>query len=143
MADFRKIIYLAVSISITIIVVFSIMRASDTAQVISNFSISAISQMERDVLNWDLMQYDQKELMGSEVLNFVKRQLGEYEADKESDLYIRVVTIFGDYTYVNNESIPLMKDISSSHYINPMVKFQGMIEENTNDVIVGIKFTYQ
>lgn len=143
MSSWTKLVYCTVSILVLIVVVYSIKTTTKSAKKIADVSINNINELGDNLSDWVIKQYDQEEIMGSVLINYIKENLGDYEIGTSWTYFIRVITAASDNTYVNGEYIPLLKDISSSHYIKPTSYFFGELEKNTNDVILGIRFTYR
>lgn len=103
-------------------------------------------EMCTDYEEYDMAKYDGEEIRGSEVINYIKKNLGEYTSGETAPNYIRVVTkvsgseIINDY--MNNEHIKDIKNISETdHYIKPTAIFDAEVIRSGNKVILGICFT--
>lgn len=95
---------------------------------------------------YDLSRYEDQELRGSEVVNFIKEQLGDYSATETAPYYVRVKTVVTgvNYTndYVNKVHNKDIRNISALNYfIKPTAYFYCEIIRSKNKVILGISFT--
>jgi hypothetical protein len=98
-----------------------------------------------DYAEMDLTIYDGEVIRGSEVVNFIKKQLGDYAASETAPLYLEIITKASGNSssriYTNNKHIKDIKDFSSNeHYIKPTAMFMGKVIRNENKVIIGVNF---
>ena len=107
--------------------------------------ISNIESTASDYTELEITMYDGEEIRGSELVNFIKKQLGDYYASEIAPIYVEVVTNTKDGTYttsyINSEHIDSIKSFSNQRYIKPTAKFAGKVIRTKNKVIVGVKFT--
>lgn len=91
----------------------------------------------------EISKYDGEEIRGSEVTNFIRKQLGDYDTSETAPIYVEVITkISGSNTYYNKEHIESIKNFSNmQYYIKPTAIFKGEVIRNTNKVILGVRFT--
>lgn len=95
---------------------------------------------------YKLVKYDGEDIRGSEVVNFIKKHIGDYDSREIAPLYVEVITMISGSTkvntYNNNEYIKDIKDFFDiQHYIKPTAIFMGEIIRTDNEVIIGIRFT--
>jgi ABC-type lipoprotein release transport system permease subunit len=95
---------------------------------------------------YDIVKYDCEEIRGSEVTNFIRKNLGDYDVTETAPIYVEVITMLSGLpisnTYRNKEHIENVKNFSSiQYYIKPTAIFEGEVLRNANKVILGIKFT--
>lgn len=114
----------------------------------SKLAESVISKTEETAAEFsehDILMYDGEEIRGAEVVNFIKRHLGDYTEAEKAPIYVEVTTKKSEtshtHIYENNKYIPDIKNFSDeSHYIKPTALFTGKVIRNENKVIIGIKF---
>jgi hypothetical protein len=87
-----------------------------------------------------MMMYDGNEVNGSDIVNLIKKILGDYTNLETSPVYVYVKTSLAENTYTNNIYIPYIKNFTDTRYIKPTAVFTGGVVKNKNDVIIGIKF---
>lgn len=114
-------------------------RVADT--VIANAEDTAT-----DYAEYTISMYEGEEIRGSEVVNLIKKELGDYSVSEIAPLYVEVVTRLSDiiysHTHINNEYIDEIKNFSSiEYYIKPTALFTGKVIRTENRVIIGLKFT--
>jgi hypothetical protein len=95
---------------------------------------------------YDILMYDGEQIRGSEVVNFIKKRLGDYSTTQKAPIYVEVVKKAPgsnhNHTYTNNEYIADIKNFSSiERYIKPTAIFIGEVIKTENRVILGVKFT--
>jgi len=135
-----KILILAAATIITCVIVAVGMSAMNTAQDISETAISHMNSLNNEMADGDIKMYDDIYVSGSEVTNFIKKYLGDYEFPEVAPLHVYVKTNISENTYVNGSSISKIKSFADTAYIKPTAKFLGNVLKNDNDVIVGISF---
>ncbi len=94
---------------------------------------------------YEVTMYEYEEVKGSSVVNYIKKNLGEYEATETAPFFIRVsIHALGrSYTndYTNKEHIIDIKNVSAiDYFINPNAYFECEIIRNENKVLQGIEF---
>lgn len=103
-------------------------------------------EMSTDYEEYDIAKYDGEKVRGSQVINYIKKNLGEYTTGEAAPIFVRVVTKASGYEYVNeytnNEHLKDIKNISEAdHYIKPTASFSAEVIRSGNKVILGICFT--
>ncbi len=103
-------------------------------------------EMSVDYKEYDLTMYDGEAIRGSQVVNYIKKNLGDYTLEETAPIYIRVLTeVSGSEfinDYINKEHIKSIKNISDiNHYIKPTAYFDAEVIRSNNKVILGICFT--
>lgn len=98
-----------------------------------------------DYEDYDISMYDGEEVRGSEVVNFIKKQLGDYSEIETAPIYTQVKTtvlsVIYTNTYTNNVHISDIKNFSSSEfYIKPTALFIGKVIKSKNKAILGVTF---
>ncbi len=104
---------------------------------------SQINELNEDIKNSGILKYDDLDVYGSDVVNCIKENLGDYTATETAPIYVYVVTSSSVNTYTNGSITDEVKDFTNLRYIKPTTVFRGDIVKNINDVIVGINFIQQ
>ena len=107
---------------------------------------NAMKQMQNlsiSLQDSDIKKYDQMEVYGGDVVNAIKKYLGDYGAGETAPIYIYVKTKQKENTYTNGTQIKSIQNFSHINYIKPTAVFIGEVVKNENDVILGIRFTYK
>jgi hypothetical protein len=104
----------------------------------SDSAIEKINKFNTVLSESDLTMYAGIEVKGSDVVNFIKKNLGSYDATEHSNQYIRVVTAANDSTYWNERYIEDIQNFSSTLFINQEALFRCDVIRDANDVIIGI-----
>lgn len=131
---------LSVGVILTCLVVgigFYIAREAKSTAIAS---ANALSEFRKEISENTITKFDDTSVKGSDVINFIKKQLGDYEDGEESPIYIKVSTSTFTGTYHNKKYIREMRDITKSRYINPVHSFKGSINRDENSVIIGVEF---
>ncbi len=141
--DATKILLLAAATIITCIIVAIGISTLNTAKQLSSNAIRQISELNNEIKDSDIMRYDKAPVTGSEVMNCIKKYLGDYKAPEKAPIYIFVKTNQSEMNYTNGDSISCNRDFTHIYYIKPTAIFQAEVIKNTNKVIVGVKFNQQ
>lgn len=120
---------------------FFIDGTTDTAQDV----IGSTQEISEDYSNYEIIKYDGEEIRGSEVVNFIKKHLGDYTLSETAPIYTEVTTVTSGTTYSNTydnkEHLSDIKNFSSlSYYIKPTAMFTCNVIMSTNKAILGIQF---
>lgn len=110
------------------------------SRAVSSTSANKLNNFSSELSESDLTMYDGTEVTGSDVVNFIKKQLGEYTATEIAPVYTYVKTVKSENTYNNGVAVAEIKNFTNTKYINPLGKFTGQIVRDANKVIIGIKF---
>lgn len=135
-----KILLFAAAIIITCIIVMLGFRAADTAKEISNSAVIQMTELNNDIKDNDIKKYHNIEVYGSDVVNCIKKNLGDYTSTEIAPLYIFVKTSVSENTYTNGAYITNIRDLTHNMYIKPTAVFLGTVIVNENKVIIGISF---
>lgn len=140
-------IFLAVVgvILVGIIVCYIINSVKSTTRV-ADIIIADTEELASDYAEHEINVYDGEIIRGSEVVNFIKKRLGDYSSSETAPLYVEVVTKYSgesyEKTHINNALIDNIKNFSSlEYYIKPTALFMGEVIRTENRVIIGVKFT--
>lgn len=140
-------IFLAVvGVILTGILIYYVTNSAKSTAKIADSVISEAEETAAGFTEYDIVMYDGEEIRGAEVVNFIKKYLGDYEEAEEAPIYIEVVSKYSGATYTqkytNNIHISDIKNFSKqSYYIKPTAIFTGEVIRNENKVILGVKFT--
>jgi hypothetical protein len=101
-----------------------------------------------DYNDYKITMYEYEDVKGSQVVNFIKKNLGDYSVTEAAPIFVRVNTVVSgtNYSndYVNKEHIPDIKNVSAIDYaIMPNAYFHCEIIRSVNKVILGVSFTQQ
>lgn len=140
--------WIVISVAGVVILGFMIYKLSiylhDTSAATDKIIEKAQDQL-MDMIDSEITKLDGETIRGSEVVNFIKEQLGNYSASEVAPIYVKVTTVINGRTYQNTYQNKLhishIKDFSSTqYYIKPTASFQGTIERSKNQAILGITF---
>jgi membrane-associated HD superfamily phosphohydrolase len=99
-----------------------------------------------DFDEYEFTKYEDEEITGSQVVNYIKEQLGDYTAVETAPIYVRVISMVSGIRYSNdywNKS--RIKDIRNvsvvENFIKPTAHFTCEVLRSENKVILGICFT--
>lgn len=106
-------------------------------------SAESLSDFKREISEKDINRFDDREVTGSDVVNFTRKELRKYQSDEEAPVEVMIHTTLGNYTYQNNSILKELRDITSARYVNPLAIFQGKVIRDDNDVITRVEFTQQ
>ena len=120
----------------------------DTTKDVSDSLVAKTESITGDIKEYDITMYAGETLQGSEVINYIKKNLGQYSDSEAAPVFIRVRKSVSGTTYtndyINKEHIEDIKNVSAlDYYIKPTSQFYCEIIQNENKVILGISFTQQ
>lgn len=140
MNESTKILILAASTIITCVLVSVGFISMRTAK---NLNESATLQMANliDALkDSDIKMFDNAEVYGSEIINFIKKELGDYKDGEAGPIYVYVQTSTKENTYYNGSQVANLQNFTHENYIKPTAIFVGQVDKNVNGVILGVRF---
>lgn len=138
--DSVKILIFAATVIITCILVALGFQVASVAREIGNNAILQMADINNDLQSSDIKRYDQAEVYGSDVVNCIKKYLGDYHLSDVAPIYIAVKTSLSEQTYTNGGFIKEIKNFTNTRYVKPTAVFIGSVEKNDNNVILGITF---
>lgn len=141
--DVVKILIFASAVMITCLIVTLGFQAAEAAKNASRTAIARMNEIDEEIKDSGIKVYEGNDIYGSDVVNCIKKLLGNYSQLETAPMYVIVKTASLENTYVNDEFISELRDFSSPLYIKPTGLFKGEIIKNQNKVNVGIKFTQQ
>lgn len=117
-------------------------RTVDTTDEIIANSDRAIEEFDE----YEITMYEYEDVKGSQVVNYIKKNLGEYSSTETAPFFVRVKSkVLGiDYTndYINKEHIKDIKNVSAvDYFIHPNAYFYCETIRNENKVLLGVMFT--
>lgn len=135
-----KYIWLAGCLILTcILITIGISQLNTSKQ--TSASVNARIQDINNAINEDsVMMYDGEEVEGSTVLNFFKKNLGDYDTGDTAPMSITIVLKTKTTTYYNGSALDSLKSSSDPQYIKPTWIFVGAVTKNKNGIITNITF---
>ncbi|HHT88927.1 MAG TPA: hypothetical protein GX002_07955 [Clostridiales bacterium] len=140
-------IFLAVvGVILTGIIIYYVINSARSMTRAADIVIANTEGIAAEYAKHDITMYDGEEIRGSEVVNFIKKQLGDYDVTETAPIYVEVFTKVSDSTvynkYENKKHIKDIKNFSNmQHYIKPTAVFKSEVIINANKVILGVRFT--
>lgn len=105
-------------------------------------SAEKLSDFKRELSEKDYERFDDREVNGSDVVNFARKELKKYQED-DAPVEIKITTSLGTFTYKNGVGMEGLRDITSTKYVDPLSVLKGKVVRDANDVIVRVEFLYQ
>lgn len=145
-SDMVMFIFLSVvAIIITGLIILFIRNSLNSTMNTANQLISQQEETASELEVYEIMKYDNEDVRGSDVVNFIKKQLGDFASSETAPIYIQVRTVVDgvsyDNTYTNNAYISNIKNFSGKqHYIKPTAWFTGKVIKTPNEAILGVRF---
>ncbi|MDF2539262.1 MAG: hypothetical protein K0S76_2283 [Herbinix sp.] len=139
--DSVKILIFAAAVLTTCILVSLGFRAAEAAKEISNSAVVQMAELHNDIKDSDIKKYDDTEVFGSDVVNCIKKYLGDYTSSETGPFTVSVKTTLSENTYKNGVNLPNIRNFTHSMYIKPTNVFLGKLIANENNLITGISFT--
>lgn len=142
------IIWSVVGVVIMGILVYQIISYVNSTRDVTGEVIRNSEAIADDIAEYSIMKYDGEKIRGSQVRNFIKEQLGDYDEGETAPIYVQVTTIASGTTYtniyVNKLSFDDIKNFASTrYYIKPEAIFQGKVIKSENKAILGVEFIQQ
>ena len=81
---------------------FSAMR---TARNLNETAIAQMISLNNDLKDSDIKRFDHCEVYGSDVVNVIRKKLGDYGVEETAPIYIYVKTMTKENTYTNGAQI--------------------------------------
>ena len=141
MSDATKIIILAAATLITCILASLGFVSMRSAKELNQTAISQMTDLNNGLKDSDIKMFDNIEVYGSEIVNFIKKELGDYEDGETGPIYVYVKTSTKENTYYNGAQISNIQNFTHENYIKPTAIFKGKVDKNVNGVILGVQFT--
>ncbi|MDF2544373.1 MAG: putative rane protein [Herbinix sp.] len=141
--DATKLLIFAAAILITCTIVTLGLNATTAAKDLGNVAVSQMTEINSELADRDLKMYDGLTVSGSEVVNVIKKQLGDYSSTETAPLYINVKTKSAENTYKNSSNLSNIRNFNHAMYIKPTATFLGKVVKDLNQTILGISFSQQ
>jgi hypothetical protein len=126
-------------------IIYYVMNSIKVTSRLADTVLSSAEGTASEYAEIEITIYDGEEVRGAEVVNFIKKQLGDYNSSETAPIYVEVVTntLDGRYCniYTNSEHIESIKSFSNKKYIKPTAVFVGKVIRTKNRVIIGVEFT--
>lgn len=99
-----------------------------------------------DYAEYDLTKWDNQEITGDYVRNYIRENLGDYTTSETAPIYVTVKSVVSSTNYTNTYTNKThIKDISNfsqtQYFIHPRAVFFCEVIRSENKVILGINFT--
>lgn len=140
-----KIFIAVVGVILTGIIVYYVMNSVNSTTKLADSVILSTEEISIGYEEHDIVMYDGEDIRGSEVVNFIKKHIGDYMPSDTAPIYVEVVTKASSsvytHTYTNNAYIDEIRNFSSiDYYVKPTAIFTGEVIRTVNKVIIGVKF---
>lgn len=139
----REILIGAVLLGITITLIITLVNSSKKGERTTYIVGEKIDKFNQSLEESEIVMYEGQDVKGSDVISFIKKNLGGYDSTDVSDMYVYVKTNKSENTYVNAEYIKDIQDFTKNRYIKPIANFKCDITRDTNDMIIGVNYTQQ
>ncbi len=149
-----KIIMFAVTAIIVCVVCVVAIKTTNEGKAMVNAGTTQVKEMTETYANIDLASYDNTNLIGSALVDFIQEVISEKET-----VCIRVITrsnqssspvAYTDYNKKLNSTTKTLEgdstslietDVNDPDYINPNAQFTGKVYKDANKNIIAIEFT--
>jgi hypothetical protein len=140
-----KILLSVVGVILVGAIVYYTMNFFNSTKAAADNIVDGTADLAEDYADYDIKKYDGEEVRGSEIVNLMKKYLGDYTSSETAPIYVQVDTVNSGTTYsskyINNAHISDVKNFSFiEFYIKPTAKFNCKVIKTTNKAIVGISF---
>jgi len=125
------------------LIIFYVFNSVKSTSKLANDIIAKTEETAAEISEYDILIYDGEEIRGAEVINFIKKHLGDYSETETAPIFVEVIKNGSAEVkkYTNNKYISALKNFSDNeHYIKPTALFTGHVIRNENKVILGIRF---
>lgn len=137
---FTKVLCIVATIFIVIGVVTFGKHIFYDARDISTENAKQLNDLSDELSESELSRFDGTEWYGSDVVNFIKKKLGDYGTNGEAPIYVEVKTSLSINKYKNGGDIEKIQDFTDGKYIKPTAKFKSEVKRSNNNVIIGVSF---
>ncbi len=127
------------------IIVYYVVNTVHNTTNLADQVISSTEETASEYADYEIAKYDGEVIRGAEVVNLIKKQLGDYDGSETAPIFVEVVTKLSGTTYsnkyVNKEFLDDIKNFSRvSNYIKPTALFGSEVVKTSNNVILGVMF---
>lgn len=140
MDSINKFFLIAAGLIITAGLIFVGLRMADMGTATANHVMGRFTSFMQEIEENEMMQYDGVTVPGSDVVNFMRKHLGQRANETEDGMTVTVVKGKTSVSYQNYEEIKEIYNFSHASYIDPTVLFKGSVIKNENGVITEVKF---
>lgn len=130
---------LAAGVIITCLIIGIGFLVAREASATASSSSALLSDFQNELSESNITRYDGLEVAGSDVVNFIKKQL-EGQSKEVKNFYIKVVQVGKSRSYDQKSDLAGLRKYGHVDYIVPSSRFTGKVERDLNGVIVGITF---
>ena len=138
MGEAKKMLLGAFGLMLTVALIFAgysiFSRSMDVADNITEGQ-SKTSQL---IDEYPITKFDGTDIDGSQAIYYTKDVVGTYKIP----VTIKTVKTPGGFTVSDSSYYNSFRDINSSYYINPLSKYNVVVNRDENDVIVSVSITY-
>lgn len=132
---------LAAGVVLSVVLISIMISQFRDAQNMSNAVGNQIVSKTQEIMENDIMQYDGLTVKGVDVINFYKKNLGEYVSGSTAPFVMTVAWAGGTFSYTDGTMLDKIRDEGSSHYIKPVSQWKCKVQRNKNGIITEVKFT--
>lgn len=140
MDSVNRFFLIAAGLIITAGLVFLAFRMADIGTETAEYVMEEFRMFGKDIKEEELLQYDGMVVSGSDVVNFIMRNLPKGSVYRDSAVMVTVICGSEKITYGTYEEAKNIKNFSHENYINPTYLFQGTVIRNENGVISEVLF---
>lgn len=140
MDSVNRFFLIAAGLIVTAGLVFLALRMADIGTETAEYVMEEFRLFAKDIKEEEMLQYDGALVSGSDVVNFIMRNLSKESVYGDSTVRITVRCGSEKITYSTYEEAKNIKNFSHENYINPMYMFQGTVIRNKNGVISEVLF---
>lgn len=141
MSNVMKFLLMAFSLMITCLLVTYGGRILRVGKDTSDIALKKINNFNSELSESELTMYDGMDVRGSDVVNFIKKNLGSFDVTENANFYVQVVTATNDSTYTNGTYLSDIQNFSTARWIKPTTVFLCSIIRDANDMILGVSYT--
>lgn len=140
MDSVNKFFLIAAGLIVTASLIFLGFRMADAGKDAGNGVVNQFIEFSTEQREADIMQYDGATVTGSDVVNFIRRNLSTYSPGSVApfEVVVKTATVT---THKDNSTLGNIMNFSHISYINPTGRFVGKVVRNGNGVIVSVMFT--
>lgn len=139
MESVSKFFLMAAGLIVTASLIMLGFRMADAGERAGNDMANRFIAFNTELKESDVLQYDGAVVNGSDVINFIRKNLSECEPGGTAPFRVvvetSVITVYED-----NSMLKELMNFSHASYIAPTGRFVGMVERNENGVIASVTF---
>jgi len=140
MESINKFFLIAAGLIITAGLIFIGFRMEDIGSATANHVIEKFADFKQELEESEVEQYDGIMVSGSDVVNFMRKHLGQSMGESKGNIKITVVKGTKSVSYQEYEEIKEIYNFSHISYIDPTGLFQGQVIKNENGIISEVRF---